>query len=47
MELDDEKLSFSKKVVGTVTWLFVGIINVFGRHLVNIQRNTGQADRLC
>ena len=26
MELDDEKLSFSKKVVGTVTWLFVGII---------------------
>ena len=21
MELDDEKLSFSKKVVGTVTWL--------------------------
>ena len=21
--------------------------NVFGRHLVNIQRNTGQADRLC
>jgi thiamine transporter ThiT len=26
MELDDEKLSFSKKVVGTVTLLFVGII---------------------
>lgn len=47
MELDDEKLSFSKKVVGTVTWLFVGIIMFFGRHLVNIQRNTGQADRLC
>lgn len=26
MEFEDEKLSFSKKVVGTVTWLFVGII---------------------
>ncbi len=47
MELDDEKLSFSKKVVGTVTWLFGRHHNVFGRHLVNIQRNTGQADRLC
>ena len=27
MELDDEKLSFSKKVVGTVTWLFGGTIS--------------------
>ena len=44
MELDDEKLSFSKKVVGTVICRHH---NVFGRHLVNIQRNTGQADRLC
>lgn len=26
MEFDDEKISFSKKVVGAVTWLFVGII---------------------
>ena len=26
MESDYEKLSFSKKVVGAVTWLFVGII---------------------
>ena len=26
MEFEDEKLSFSKRVVGTVTWLFVGII---------------------
>ena len=26
MELDDEKISFSKKVVGAVTWLYAGII---------------------
>lgn len=47
MELDDEKLSFSKKVVGTVTWLFVGIIMFSAGTWFNIQRNTGQADRLC
>ena len=33
MELDDEKLSFSKKVVGTVTWLFVGIIRLIYREI--------------
>ena len=46
MELDDEKLSFSKGCRNG-DLVICRHHNVFGRHLVNIQRNTGQADRLC